>query len=79
MSATSPGLPGLDFTALTPWFREQVPGVAADAELTARLVSGGKSNLTYELTDGTTSWVIHRPPLGEVLATAHDVAGSTPS
>lgn len=32
MSATSPGLPGLDFTALTPWFREQVPGVAADAD-----------------------------------------------
>jgi len=73
VNAALPGLPGLDLTALTPWFREHVPGVAADVEIAARLVSGGKSNLTYELTDGTTSWIVRRPPLGHVLATAHDM------
>lgn len=32
------------------------------------------SNLTYRVTDGTTTWVVRRPPLGHVLATAHDMA-----
>ena len=35
---------------------------------------GGKSNLTYRITDGTRDWVLRRPPLGHVLATAHDMA-----
>jgi aminoglycoside phosphotransferase (APT) family kinase protein len=33
----------------------------------------GRSNLTYEVSDGTRSWVVRRPPLGHVLATAHDM------
>jgi aminoglycoside phosphotransferase (APT) family kinase protein len=41
--------------------------------LRASLVSGGRSNLTYTLTDGTRRWVLRRPPLGHVLATAHDM------
>ena len=41
--------------------------------LHASLLSGGRSNLTYTLTDGTTTWVLRRPPLGHVLATAHDM------
>ena len=42
--------------------------------LRAELIQGGKSNLTYRLTDGSHSWVLRRPPLGHVLATAHDMA-----
>ena len=41
--------------------------------LRASLLAGGRSNLTYTLTDGTASWVLRRPPLGHVLATAHDM------
>jgi aminoglycoside phosphotransferase (APT) family kinase protein len=41
--------------------------------LRASLLSGGRSNLTYTLTDGTRRWVLRRPPLGHVLATAHDM------
>jgi aminoglycoside phosphotransferase (APT) family kinase protein len=41
--------------------------------LTATLMSGGRSNLTYQLTDGQRSWVLRRPPLGHVLETAHDM------
>ena len=37
------------------------------------MLSGGRSNLTYTLTDGTRRWVLRRPPLGHVLATAHDM------
>ncbi|MFE0458502.1 phosphotransferase family protein [Kitasatospora sp. NPDC058965] len=43
-------------------------------ELQAELIEGGRSNLTYRLTDGTHRWVLRRPPLGHVLATAHDMA-----
>lgn len=42
-------------------------------ELRGRLIEGGRSNLTYEITDGTARWVVRRPPLGHVLATAHDM------
>jgi aminoglycoside phosphotransferase (APT) family kinase protein len=41
--------------------------------LRARLLAGGRSNLTYEVSDGIRSWVVRRPPLGHVLATAHDM------
>ncbi|PYC84028.1 acyl-CoA dehydrogenase [Streptomyces tateyamensis] len=43
-------------------------------ELRAELIEGGRSNLTYRVTDGTARWVLRRPPLGHVLATAHDMA-----
>ena len=42
--------------------------------LRASLLSGGRSNLTYALTDGPRHWVLRRPPLGHVLATAHDMS-----
>jgi len=39
------------------------------------LIAGGHSNLTYAVTDSEdTSWVLRRPPLGQRLATAHDMA-----
>ena len=37
------------------------------------MVQGGRSNLTYIVSDGTARWVVRRPPLGHLLATAHDV------
>ena len=43
-------------------------------ELHAQLIAGGKSNLTYRVTDDVHDWVVRRPPLGHVLATAHDMA-----
>lgn len=49
-------------------------GTAPAPALRAELIEGGKSNLTYRLTDGSHSWVLRRPPLGHVLATAHDMA-----
>jgi aminoglycoside phosphotransferase (APT) family kinase protein len=64
--------PGLDLGRLGAWFAGTVPG--ASAHLSARLLAGGKSNLTYEVYDGTSSWVVRRPPLGHVLSTAHDMA-----
>lgn len=64
-------LPGLDLDRFSDWWRATVPGVGAASS--ARLIAGGKSNLTYEVSDGTTGWIVRRPPLGHVLATAHDM------
>ncbi|MFC0109165.1 phosphotransferase family protein [Kibdelosporangium aridum] len=59
-------LPGLDL--------EKLRGKLGDGPLSAELVEGGRSNLTYVVTDGTQKWVVRRPPLGHVLPTAHDMA-----
>jgi aminoglycoside phosphotransferase (APT) family kinase protein len=42
-------------------------------ELSATMFAGGRSNLTYAVTDGNQRWVLRRPPLGHVLPTAHDM------
>jgi aminoglycoside phosphotransferase (APT) family kinase protein len=57
---------------LAAWLPCVVP--QAGPKLSAELIAGGKSNLTYTVTDGTRTWVLRRPPLGHVLATAHDMA-----
>ena len=64
--------PGLDLSRLGSWLAGAVPG--AGARLTGELIAGGRSNLTYRVTDehGRTR-VVRRPPLGHVLATAHDM------
>ena len=57
--------PGIDLPALERHL---------DAPLEAELISGGRSNLTYRLRSGTRTWVLRRPPLGNRLPTAHDMA-----
>ena len=62
---------GLDLDALRTWLPAHVPD--AGPALSASLIAGGRSNLTYHVTDGEHDWVVRRPPLGHVLATAHDM------
>lgn len=74
MSAQPPGgsPPGLDLDALSSYLLHACPE-AVTGPVTGRLIAGGRSNLTYTVTDGRTSWVLRRPPLGHVLETAHDM------
>lgn len=65
-------LPGLDLQALQRFLADAAPGLL-DGPLTAELIVGGKSNLTYIVSDGSRDVVVRRPPLGHVLATAHDM------
>ena len=58
--------PGLDLDALRAHLGSAKP-------LTATMFAGGRSNLTYAVTDGESRWVLRRPPLGHVLPTAHDM------
>jgi aminoglycoside phosphotransferase (APT) family kinase protein len=72
-SQHSDGPPGLSLSRLTSWFDQQLPGLRT-GELSAEAIAGGRSNLTYRLTDGSTTWALRRPPMGHVLPTAHDMA-----
>jgi aminoglycoside phosphotransferase (APT) family kinase protein len=62
-----PAPPGVDLPRLRAYLGSAGP-------LRAELIAGGRSNLTYVVTEGTNEWVLRRPPLGHVLATAHDMA-----
>lgn len=63
---------GVDLERLAPWFADHVEG-ATGAPLRAELIAGGRSNLTYVVEDDAHAWVLRRPPLAHVVATAHDM------
>jgi aminoglycoside phosphotransferase (APT) family kinase protein len=65
-------LPGLPLAPLADFLAAEAPGLLTGT-LSARLIAGGKSNLTYAVSDATRSVIVRRPPLGHVLATAHDM------
>jgi aminoglycoside phosphotransferase (APT) family kinase protein len=66
-------LPGVDLAALSRWLDQERPGLRV-GELSGEVIAGGKSNLTYRITDGVSTWALRRPPLAHVLPTAHDMA-----
>jgi aminoglycoside phosphotransferase (APT) family kinase protein len=46
----------------------------ASEPLSCELIAGGRSNLTYRVTNGSgRGWVVRRPPTGPLLARAHDM------
>jgi aminoglycoside phosphotransferase (APT) family kinase protein len=61
-----------DLPVLERFFRGHLPGFAG--HLTAELLHGGRSNLTYVLSDGQRRWVLRRPPLGGLTPSAHDMS-----
>jgi len=63
---------GIHCANVTRWFVERVEGI--EPPLAFSLIGGGHSNLTYGVTDAAgRRYVLRRPPLGAVLATAHDM------
>jgi len=72
MTVDAGGLVGIDAKPLGRWLADHVPGLVGPVEI--ELVSGGRSNLTYRITDAAGSaYALRRPPVGGVLSTAHDV------
>jgi len=64
---------GIELEKVTAWLQANIDGLVAPVQFT--LIAGGRSNLTYLVTDAAGSkYVLRRPPLGHVLATAHDMA-----
>ncbi len=63
---------GIRNDAVTAWLADHIEGVQPPFEF--ELIVGGHSNLTYRVTDSAgRKVVLRRPPLGAVLATAHDM------
>ncbi|WP_305092839.1 phosphotransferase family protein [Prescottella sp. R16] len=69
---TTARLDGLDLAQLQRFFSDI--GVPTEGELRAEPLSGGRSNLTFEVYDDTTRWVLRRPPTAGLTPSAHDVA-----
>ena len=63
--------PALDADKLRAFLLDQ--GVEVAGELTVDLISGGKSNLTFGVSDGRSHWVVRRPPTGGLTPSAHDM------
>jgi aminoglycoside phosphotransferase (APT) family kinase protein len=63
---------GIDAARVTAWLTERTE---LEEPLTFEVIQGGRSNLTYTVTDAAGRRVIlRRPPLHGVLQSAHDVA-----
>lgn len=64
---------GLDVDGVTRWMASL--GLGCRPPLHFARLGYGQSNLTFLVTDADRRcWVLRRPPLGELLASAHDVA-----
>jgi aminoglycoside phosphotransferase (APT) family kinase protein len=70
---TDDSVEAIDVPHVSTWFEANIPGVVTP--LSFDLVAGGRSNLTYGVTDAAGhAWVLRRPPTGHLLATAHDMS-----
>ncbi|WP_354245200.1 phosphotransferase family protein [Agromyces sp. PvR057] len=75
--------PGLNLEGFSAWLAEAHPelvetgaetGTGVDpAPWSATLIAGGRSNLTYRVDGPRVPLIVRRPPLGHVLASAHDM------
>jgi aminoglycoside phosphotransferase (APT) family kinase protein len=67
-------VPGVDVGALAKYVASVLDDFDPKASLTARLLPGGRSNLTCLISQpGGARWVLRRPPLGHLTPTAHDM------
>src|SRR5258705_292105 len=60
-----------DYGRVAAYLRDKLPGSEQPLEVVQ--FSGGHANLTYLLRFGAEEYVLRRPPLGPVAATAHDM------
>src|SRR5579875_1345911 len=70
---SSPPMEAIHEERVTAWFTENIEGVRPP--LRFELIAGGRSNLTFRVTDASGQrFALRRPPLSHVLPTAHDMA-----
>jgi aminoglycoside phosphotransferase (APT) family kinase protein len=70
--ATAAAPDGIDAAGVEAWFTANVDGV--ELPLSYDKIAGGRSNLTYSVSDAAGHrWALRRPPLGKTLSSAHDM------
>ena len=63
---------GIDGGKVGAWLEANVTG--ASGPFSYERIAGGRSNLTFRVTDsGGREWALRRPPLGKALGSAHDM------
>ncbi|MCZ6617126.1 MAG: phosphotransferase family protein [Gammaproteobacteria bacterium] len=63
---------GITLEPVTAWLCECIPDLSPPLEFS--LIAGGHSNLTFRFVDHNgAAYVLRRPPLGQVLESAHDM------
>ena len=63
---------GIDRASVTGWMAATIAG--AKPPFHFDLIAGGRSNLTYRVTDRAGhAYALRRPPVSHVLPTAHDM------
>lgn len=70
--------PALDSPRFYQWLSRHTSsghpsGQQSSGPLTVTPLPGGRSNPTYEVSDGTRAWILRRPPLDVRWSAAHDV------
>ena len=64
---------GIDRGPVSGWLADNVDGAVPPFDFA--LIAGGRSNLTYRVTDAAGhAYALRRPPVSHVLATAHDMS-----
>ncbi len=72
MTAASESPEGIDVGRVGAWLEANVDG--ARGPFSYERIAGGRSNLTYRVTDSDgREWALRRPPLGKALGSAHDM------
>jgi aminoglycoside phosphotransferase (APT) family kinase protein len=73
LTNAAPDSRAIDVPRVTAWLKARLPDVEPPLRFTR--VGEGQSNLTFRVDDAAgRSVVLRRPPLGEILASAHDMA-----
>ena len=63
---------GIEGDRITEWLAARVPDLKPP--LSFERISGGRSNLTFSVTDAAHGrWALRRPPMGKTLGSAHDM------
>jgi aminoglycoside phosphotransferase (APT) family kinase protein len=71
-AATADAPEGIDRAGVEGWFAANLPEAASP--LSFARISGGRSNLTFRVSDSEgRAWALRRPPLGKRLGSAHDM------
>lgn len=73
MSVAGSSLAGIDAERVNCWLADNIDGFVGPVEF--EFLSGGRSNLTYRVTDAVgNAFALRRPPTGGIVGTAHDVS-----
>jgi aminoglycoside phosphotransferase (APT) family kinase protein len=72
VDSASAGVTGINLDRVPDWLESNIPGVTGPFRF--ELVAGGRSNMTFAVTDAAgRRLVLRRPPMSHVLASAHDM------